>query len=357
MYKFKINVTYIIMINLYRKLKKKLVLQSPDTLFNELNSSKSDEPLYQIKNFGELNKDKIFYVIKRTPGTGFFSNITFVLNHISLSEKLGFIPIIDMENYKTIYNEKIKIKNTFNAWEYYFNKLNTFNLDEVYKSKNVIITSSEFNRTFYYNFLENERLIEIFQTQINVKKRLSKIYNKISLNFNKKKVLGIHFRGTSYKKTTGHPFPPTKRQILNCTNKIIKKEKIEKIFLVTEELGYLEFFKEKFPDKLIYLKTSYRSNKNDAFKLYPRKLHRYKLGREILIESMLLSKCDAFLFSNSNVSKAVIGFNFNTKQNRYEMNNGFNSKNIFISQFLWYLKKILPTSFGGFKDQIINQDF
>ena len=36
------------------------------------------------------------------------------------------------------------------------------------------------------------------------------------------------------------------------------------------------------------------------------------------------------------------------------MDNGFNTKNIFISQFLWYLKKILPHSFGGFKKDIIN---
>ena len=69
---------------------------------------------------------------------------------------------------------------------------------------------------------------------------------------------------------------------------------------------------------------------------------------------MILSKCDYFLYSNSNVSKAVIGFNFNNTQQRYEIDNGFNSKNIFISQFLWYLKKFLPQSFGGFKKELIN---
>ena len=169
-----------------------------------------------------------------------------------------------------------------------------------------------------------------------------------------KKILGIHFRGTSYKKTPGHPFPPTKDQIFIFLKKIIEKEKIEKIFLATEELDYLEFFKKKFPNNLNFIGSSYRSNKNDAFKIYPRNLHRYKLGREILLETMLLSRCDIFLYSNSNVSKAVIGLNFNNNQKRYEMDNGFNTKNIFISQFLWYLKKILPHSLGGFKKNIIN---
>lgn len=345
------------MINLYRKLKKIIVLQSPDTLFNNSNQeeqNESEEPNFDIENFGNMNSDKTFYVIKRTPGTGFFSNITFILNHLLISEKLGYIPIIDMENYKTIYNEKKRVKNTLNAWEYYFEKLNNFELPEVYKSKNVIITNNKFYRNFYYNFLENEKLKKFFTQKIKVKKSLFKIYEKIYSNIKNKKTLGIHFRGTSYKRTTGHPFPPTKDQILICVKKIIEKEKIEKIFLATEELDYLEFFKKKFPDNLIYLGSSYRSNKNDAFKIYPRNLHRYKLGREILLETMMLSRCDTFLYSNSNVSKAVIGFNFNSSQKRYEMDNGFNTKNIFISQFLWYLKKILPQSLGGFKKDVIN---
>ena len=345
------------MINLYRKLKKRIVLQSPDTLFKDSNHNEikeSKEPNFEIQSFGENNSDKTFYVIKRTPGTGFFSNITFILNHLLISEKLGYIPIIDMQNYKTIYNEKNKIKNTLNAWEYYFEKLNNFDLTEVYKSKNVIITNNKFYNNFYYNFLENEKLKEFFIKKIEIKKNLIKIYEKICSNFKNKKTLGIHFRGTSYKRTPGHPFPPTKDQIIVCVKKVIEKEKIEKIFLATEEQDYLDFFKKKFPNNLIYIRSSYRSNRNDAFKIYPRNRHRYKLGREILLESMILSKCDIFLYSNSNVSKAVIGFNFNIKQKRYEMDNGFNTKNIFISQFLWYLKKMLPQSFGGFKKDIIN---
>ena len=45
-----------------------------------------------------------------------------------------------MENFTTIYNEKKKIDNTYNAWEYYFEKLNKYSL-KVYKSQNVILTN------------------------------------------------------------------------------------------------------------------------------------------------------------------------------------------------------------------------
>ena len=50
-----------------------------------------------------------------------------------------------MQNFFTIYNENNKINKTFNAWEYYFHQVSSYSIDEIYKSKKVIIT----NNTFY----------------------------------------------------------------------------------------------------------------------------------------------------------------------------------------------------------------
>ena len=118
--------------NFIRKLVNKFTLQTPDILYNLKprvdieNISKNieipfdkkfdkkilNELRLNQKSFGKLNEDKIFYVIKRTPGTGMFSNITFILNHLKICEKYNFIPIIDMENFITIYNEKKKLETT-----------------------------------------------------------------------------------------------------------------------------------------------------------------------------------------------------------------------------------------------------
>ena len=38
---------------------------------------------------GELNPDKVFYVIKRYPGTGLFSNLAYVINHIQIANRMG----------------------------------------------------------------------------------------------------------------------------------------------------------------------------------------------------------------------------------------------------------------------------
>ena len=63
------------------------------------------DPKYDFFSYGNNNPNKIFYVIRRSPGAGLFSNLIYVINHLLIAEKHNFIPIIDMENYPTIYNE------------------------------------------------------------------------------------------------------------------------------------------------------------------------------------------------------------------------------------------------------------
>ena len=151
-----------------------------------------------------------------------------------------------MENFKTIYNELGKIKNTYNSWEYYFQKISDYSLNDVYKSKNVIITNDKFFHFFSYSIDLDSELVSLLQNKIKINNILYKTYKKISKKFDKKKILGIHFRGTSYKRSPGHPLPATKKQMFKITNKIIKEEKIDKIFLVTEEQNYLKYFKKNF---------------------------------------------------------------------------------------------------------------
>ncbi len=327
-------------------IKKNFTLQSPNTLFSKKDNGSINLNNSKILSFGELNKDKVFYIIKRTPGTGLFSNVVFVLNHLKIAKKNNFIPIVDMENFKTIYNEKNKINNQLNAWNYFFENVSSFSLDEAYKSKKVIIVSDQFFHHFIYD-MEHEDFKNIIK-DIKIKKKYLNICDKfIKKNFGKK-TLGVHFRGTSYKQSPGHPMPATEKQMLKLVKEVIKKDKIDKIFLSTEEKKYLELFKREFPNIITLIEGSYRSNRNDAFKKYPRRNHRFKLGREILIETILLSNCDSFIFLNSNVSSASIAFNYNKNQKKYKIDNGFNSKNIFIAMFNWYIKSMLPYKLGGF---------
>ncbi len=301
-----------------------------------------------IKSFGKKNKNKIFYIIRRNPSAGFFSNITFVLNHLQISELMNFIPIIDMKNFPTIYNEKNKIKNSNNSWNYYFKKLNKYSLEDVYRSKNVFLSKTTF---------ENHMPLDMTNKSISKQFKKIKIRNEIKkkakIFFDKKlkkrgnKILGIHLRGSTYKTARGHAFPPTPEIMIENIDKLIKKYGYNKLFLVTEEKNYLDTLYKRYGNKCIFY-NSFRMHKKDSFQIYPRNSHRYKLGEEILIEALILSKCQGLTFIKSNVISAAILF-AKKKLNLHEIFLSLNSRNRFISCWLWYLKKILPRSLGGLK--------
>ena len=119
---------------------------------NFFNSNKFNYLNLEYKNFGDKNPNKFFFVIRRTPGAGFFSNLNFVIHNLYICEKLKMIPVIDMENYHTLYNCKIKIDNSKNAWNYYFQNVSNYSLNDVYTSKNDIMYD---NRTSEKDFTKN----------------------------------------------------------------------------------------------------------------------------------------------------------------------------------------------------------
>ena len=65
---------------------------------------------------------------------------------------------------------------------------------------------------------------------------------------------------------------------------------------------------------------------------------------------LILAKTKKIICTNSHLPDASNFIN-NLKMNIIKINNGNNSNNILIAQFLWYLKKILPGYLGGFRQK------
>ena len=143
-----------------KKFIKQILTNTGPKLFVEKNKNNRSPYLTNISlhSFGSKNPNKTFYVIRRSPGAGMFSNLTFVLNHLKIAIEKKFIPIVDMENYPTIYNESNKINGTKNSWLYYFEQVSNYSLEEVYKSKNVLITKNTFYKSFTHKIYNNKKL-------------------------------------------------------------------------------------------------------------------------------------------------------------------------------------------------------
>lgn len=308
---------------------------------------------YFVKSFGNKNKKKIFYVIQRLRGGGMFSNLNFVLHHLLISKKMGFIPIIDMKNFPTKYNEKNKVKNSLNAWDYYFYPINKYKLDDVYKSHCVIMTDGQTKKNPEFDTFSNlnEDHFRIYKKTIKFKSFLLKEVNSfIKKNFLGEKILGVHFRGSDMKTQERHPFPATQNQIMNLIDKELKKNKFTKIFLVTEESKYINILSKKYGNKLCFTKA-FRSEKHNIFEQNFRKNHRFNIGRENIVDMLLLSNTKKIICTNSHLPDACRFINKNKKIKFIEINNGYNSNNILIAQYLWYIKKNMPTFLGGFKEK------
>ena len=182
----------------------------------------------QFCSFGEKNKNKIFYVIQRKEGGGFFSNLLYVLNHLSIADKFNFIPVVDMENFEGFYNEINKVNNTLNSWEYYFIQTSKASLQNVYKSKNVIITSNSTFKNYKFRALKKyNNILNVYKKYIKIDHNILRETNEIfkRLKINKSNTVGIHWRGTDHKFLPNHPQPPSRKQIFYKVNKIFKNKK------------------------------------------------------------------------------------------------------------------------------------
>ena len=127
----------------------------------------------------------------------------------------------------------------------------------------------------------------------------------------------------------------------------------DRVFLVTEGQEYLRKFKKSFGHRLQYSQAC-RPYRRNAYRYYPRPLHMYRLGLEVLSDAIILSRCGGLVSGNSNVSEAAIMLN----RGRYRVNHqillGMNSSDALKARFLWRTKCFLPEVAGGFPRDLGN---
>jgi hypothetical protein len=344
------------MIKILKKKIREFIYSRRSNIDNKIKSNsflKKNDLTFYINTFGSKNPNKKFYIIQRTVGGGMFSNLNYVIHHMKIALDLKCIPVIDMKNFPTKYNEKYKINNSLNSWDYYFYPINKYKLEDVYKSKFVIFADGKTKKNIEFDSFEHlgKAHIQIYKKYIKIKKEITDEASFfINKNFSKDRVLGVHFRGTDMKTQERHPFPPTASQIIKIIDQQIKKFKFNKIYLVTEDLKNLSILKKYYNSKILFFNNSFRSNKTNIFEQDSRKNHRYLLGKENIIDMLILSKTDKIICSNSHLPDASNFISYPKKIRLIKIDNGNNSENILFAQFFWYLKKNLPEFLGGFKN-------
>ena len=184
-----------------------------------LSRARESSYCHSIRSFGEGSPEKVFYVIWRERGAGFFSNVFHVLGHLTIADSLGMAPVVDMQNFKTFYNEADPINGTRNAWEYYFRQPCDISLDTVNKSKYVVFCNGVFIDSFNDDTETLVRKIEtlerIIRKYLHVHSHIQRFCDDfVSEFFAGKKVLAIHFRGQDQRHALHHPTPTPPQPII-----------------------------------------------------------------------------------------------------------------------------------------------
>lgn len=303
-----------------------------------------------FKTFGNLNNDKIYYVIQQeSKRRGFFSLLASVIYHLDIAEKNGFIPIIDFKNFPTAYTDNDEFLPS-NIWNRYFEPVSSIDLSEVYKSKHVIFSHEGCPEGYNSTLSEEKRLKHIYKKYIKINHEVEEEISILKNNlFKKDKILGVHFRGQEFRTARKHGFPPSKIQIYNTINRCINEYNFDKVFVVTEDSEYLKFLVKNFGEKIIYTEA-FRTNGINAYNLNKeiRHNHIYLLGKEVLVDAYLLSECHGIIGCTSNVFNFSKFINDSGFDPEISIINGLNSSNPLFSKFLWFYKATVPEWLGGF---------
>jgi hypothetical protein len=94
----------------------------------------------------------------------------------------------------------------------------------------------------------------------------------------------------------------------------------------------------------------------NAYRQCPRPMHKYLLGKELLIDTMLLARCQGIVSSYSNISDMARLFSLGKYEADILIENGPNSSSRKIAKYLWKVRDFLPEGLGGFSLKAIGKN-
>lgn len=276
------------------------------------------------KTYGKENPDKTFYVIRGVKSDSRFyigvnlnllANFSYVISHLLYAQEKGWIPIVDQLHYPVYNKEAFPINGSDNPWEYFWNQPSPYTLDEVYRSRNVVLSSRSWyakgNPEYSVEAHQDPRQIEWFHeivstVPLNESMEKLKAETRDILFPKGSKILGVSMRNAGHAKNSrykapGHPIQPECEELIQITRERMQDWGADHVFLTTEENENVNKFRMAFGDKLIVLERE----RYDGWRFFtpedPNPLYlpgkRYNTTKNYLLEMELLSECDCLIGS------------------------------------------------------------
>ena len=249
-----------------------------------------------------LTKKFAVFGRRECPYCGIFCFFIVHLGCVNKYVSEGYIPIIDMQNYDSIYNRGDR--NLKNPWELFFYQPNGYTLEEVKKyAKNIdyVKCHTDFykpsEKFIYYQNDSMKFWHDIQQKYIPIR---NEIINQVENNKKKffggsKNILGVLIRGTDYvsRKPKYHCIPPTVEQVIVDVKEMDQKYKYDYIYFTSEDEEIRKKFIPEFKDKVKYLNPKYSLNyiNNNITDIKEQLKEFHNFVRIYIINMVMISKC------------------------------------------------------------------
>lgn len=161
----------------------------------------------------------------------------------------------------------------------------------------------------YHRRMGHEIIKKYIKVNDDIKEKVENFFNQIGSNY----IIGCHVRGTDAE-GNGRRKKENIGTFFCEIDKLLKKNSNAVIFLATDEIKYIDQFKQKYKTKLYYT-NCIRHKKGDRVAIeYPRGVvmpafiskNPQQNGEECIIDWLLLSKCNILVSNLSSVSTLVL---------------------------------------------------
>lgn len=208
-------------------------------------------------------------------GTGIFCDMLAFLRWVDFADRMGYIPVIDMQNVENLYLEDEWVGKV-NAFEYFYRQPAGMTLEEAYRARELYIVNRldcpyDFTRaqkrcyrevTAVKDWVYGENRARHFE-------RVRALYEKYfvlseeadafikeqhrSLFTPGECTLGLLCRGTDYfsKHPYGHQIQPSVEQIAGKVDELLATCRIDRIFVATEDESILAALRARYAQKII----------------------------------------------------------------------------------------------------------
>ena len=282
----------------------------------------------QKRSYGSQNANETIYIIRpRTNGIeGLMALLNWVLQHVEYAERKGYIPVVDMINYRTQYWDG---KN--NIWELFFTQPSDIRLAEAYRSKKVVLSGYTYKDNLDSALLGNAivrdksirtRYSDLFNKYFDLSAECKIILDKELENIPVSECIGVFLRGTDYVKLrpVGEPIQPDADAVIDKIEEYRKHLGDIPVFLVTEDDEIYQRFVKRVRNLYIAsFDTFIKEYKGQDYLAFSGVLpdNKIDLGRKYLAKIKLLSMCRYFIGSIASGSRAALIMNNNNYKSEY----------------------------------------